>query len=151
MISPETLRTLEFDRILATLAGFAHSDATRAEVLAIRPLADREAIVARFGQVEEIRRLASLNIGLPLASFRDIGPSLELVRPAGAILNPDELLVFLPVLRILAAIARQFGCTGRSGIGTATSPGSCSSWRQISHSPASLTAARSAADFGSGT
>jgi DNA mismatch repair protein MutS2 len=109
MINNETLCILEFDKILGVIAGFANSDATRQEVLDIRPLGDRREIELRFGQVEEIRRLAQLGVPLRLAPFQDISPALEMVRPAGAVLDPRELVVFLPVLRTLAAIAKQFG------------------------------------------
>ncbi|RNC72688.1 MAG: endonuclease MutS2 [Desulfuromonadales bacterium] len=107
MIRTETLRTLEFDKILTAVAGYAHSAATRDEIALIRPLDDREAITRRFGQVDEIRRMTQLGIALPLYSFEDITPLLEAVRPEGAVLDPTELVVLFPVLRTMAAIAKQ--------------------------------------------
>ncbi len=109
MIHEEILHSLEFDKILAVVAGFANSDATRKAVQAIVPLASRAEIETRFGQVEEVRRLARLGISLPLAPFEDIAELMALVRPEGAVLNPSDLVPFIPVLRIMAAIARQFG------------------------------------------
>jgi len=108
MIRTETLRTLEFDRILAAIAGYAHSDATRREIAQVRPRDDREGIIRRFGQVDEIRRLTQLGIALPLSSFEDITPLLEAVRPEGAVLDPTELVILFPVLRTMTAIAKQF-------------------------------------------
>lgn len=108
MINNETLRILEFDRILATIAGFANSDATRHEIHLLRPLGERRDIELRFGQVEEIRRLAQLGVPLRIDPFMDINPAMEMVRPAGAVLDPRDLVVFLPVLKTLAAISRQF-------------------------------------------
>lgn len=109
MIKQETLRNLEFDKILGVIAGFAYSDATRREIMDLRPFGEREEIERRFGQVEEIRRLGQLGIPLRLAPFQDIPPAMEMVRPAGAVLDPRDLVVFLPVLRTLGAISRQFG------------------------------------------
>ncbi|HEY6007080.1 MAG TPA: endonuclease MutS2, partial [Geobacteraceae bacterium] len=104
----ETLQRLEFDKILQTIAGFAHGEVTAEAVLALAPLAGREEIAARFGQVEEIRRLAQLGTPLRLSPYADIGRPLALVRPEGAVLAPQELLAFIPVFRVLTAIARQF-------------------------------------------
>ncbi|AAR33878.1 endonuclease MutS2 [Geobacter sulfurreducens] len=108
MIRTETLRTLEFDKILSAVSGYAHSGATRDETALIRPLDDREAIVRRFGQVDEIRRLRQLGIDLSLRSFEDIAPLLAAVRPDGAVLDPTELVVLFPILRTMTAIAKQF-------------------------------------------
>lgn len=107
MISPETLRILEYPKILRTVAGFAHSEATRTEIDRLSPLAGREEIETRFGRVEETRRLHRLGLPLPLAPFDDIVPLLDLVRPEGAVLDPRDLPLLMPVLRVEAAIARQ--------------------------------------------
>ncbi|CAG0990219.1 partial Endonuclease MutS2, partial [Geobacteraceae bacterium] len=108
MIRHETLRTLEFDKILTAIAGYGHSTATREEIAHIRPLDDRAAITRRFGQVDEIRRMTQTGVAIPLSSFEDITSVLEAVRPEGAVLDPTELVVLFPVLRTMTAIARQF-------------------------------------------
>ncbi|HEX9006863.1 MAG TPA: endonuclease MutS2, partial [Bacteroidota bacterium] len=108
MIKNETLRILEFDKVLATIASFANCDATRREIHDLRPLSGRPEIELRFGRVEEIRRMTQLGVPLRLAPFQDITPAMEMLRPDGALLDPTELVVFLPCLRVLAAISRQF-------------------------------------------
>ena len=108
MIHEETLQALQFDKILRTIAGYANSDATRDALLDVRPLEERRAIEQRFGQVEEIRGLERMGIVLPLAPFEDIRPHLETVRPEGAILDPRDLVAFVPALRVMEAVARQF-------------------------------------------
>ncbi len=108
MIKNETLRILEFDKVLSTIGGFAVSDASRSKIHDLGPLQEKVEIERRFGQVEEIRRLTQLGVPLRLAPFRDITRAMEMVRPDGALLDPTELVVFLPVLRTLAAISRQF-------------------------------------------
>lgn len=106
-MSPETLKILEFDRILAWLAGFAHCPATVAAIEEIGPLGDRVEIGERLGRVEEIRNLSRFGAGLPLSGFDDVEPVLDLARPDGAVLNPVDLAVLMPLLRIGTAVARQ--------------------------------------------
>jgi len=109
MINSDTLRKIEFNKILEMIAGYAQSEATREEIQAIVPLDRREAILLRFGQVEEIRSLARLGVPLRLAPFTDILPVLELVRPADSLLNPIDLEAFIAPFQILATLSRQFG------------------------------------------
>ncbi len=108
MITPETLKRLEFDKILAEIATLAHGDVTRELILATAPLADMDPIRLTSGRIGELRALSNLGIGMPLAPFEDIRPLLEIVRPAGAFLAPRQLLLFIPALRIFGDIARQF-------------------------------------------
>jgi DNA mismatch repair protein MutS2 len=49
-----------------------------------------------------------MGVLLPLAPFQDIRPHLETVRPEGAILDPRDLVAFVPALRVMEAVARQF-------------------------------------------
>lgn len=108
MITPETLKLLEFDKILAEIATMAHSDATRSRIMATAPLHDADSIRLAAGRVAEIRSLLTCGISLRLASFEDIRPLLEAVRPVGAFLPPQELLLFLPVLQNFSDVQRQF-------------------------------------------
>ncbi len=113
-MSLETLKILEFDRILAWLAGFAHCPATAAAIEEIGPLTARGEIGERLGRVEEIRKLSRFGAGLPLSGFDDVEPVLDLARPDGAVLNPVDLAVLMPLLRIGTAVARQLA--GRSDV-----------------------------------
>ncbi len=108
MITHETLQRLEFDKILAEIATQAHSNVTRQQLMAITPLGDSGQIRLVSGRTEEIRNLLTHGIALRLAAFEDIRPLLETVRPSGGTLSPQELLVFIPVLRILSDLTRQF-------------------------------------------
>jgi len=109
MIDKETLKRLEFDRILETVAGFAHCEASRLGALAITPLAGRDQMELRFGVVEEIRKLTRFGISLKLSGFEDITRQIKAVRPAGAVLAPLELQRFIPTLRVMTAISAQIG------------------------------------------
>ncbi len=108
MITRETLKRLEFDKILAEIATRVHSPVTRQRLQESMPQSDLEQIRLISGRVAEIRRLAGLGIALRLAEFEDIRPLLEIVRPTGAFLAPQELLAFIPLLRIYSDLFRQF-------------------------------------------
>lgn len=107
MINRESIQTLEFDKILNIISRFSNSDVSRESVLNILPLTNREDIEKRFGQVQEIRRLSQEGSPLKLSHFQDIFHVIERVRPVDAVLEPGELLIYLPVLRIIAVIVSQ--------------------------------------------
>jgi DNA mismatch repair protein MutS2 len=109
MMRREEVRTLELDRILQEISGYCHSETSRALARAILPSADRDAIGRRFGMVEEIRSLTRQGIALKLATFADVTPLLDRLRPEGAMLESRELVAFLPLLRILSVLAAQLG------------------------------------------
>lgn len=109
MISREAFQILEFDKILNTISGFSHSDASRQAVLDISPLSNRGDIEERFGQVKEIQGLAQAGTPLRLSHFQDISQALEQVRLEGAVLEARELVDFVPVLRIISEISAQIG------------------------------------------
>ena len=107
MIASETLARLEFDKLLMEISRHAHSSCSAACINSIRPLDDLHEIRTTSGRIGEIRALDLSGISLALGSFEDIRPSLEMLRPVGAILPPLELLLFVPVLRLYSALARQ--------------------------------------------
>lgn len=109
MIDRETVGRLEFDKILGEIGKYAHSAVTHARLLEIAPGNDAGSINSISGRIAEIRALASQGIGLRLQTFEDIRHLLEQLRPVGSILNPLELLLFIPVLEIFGDVARQLG------------------------------------------
>lgn len=108
MIAPETLSRLEFDKLLTEIARHAHSESSVELIHAIFPICNPTPLRERSGRIREIRALQRLGISLPLTAFEDIRSSLDLLKPAGAFLAPQELLLFIPVLDVFAAVARQF-------------------------------------------
>jgi DNA mismatch repair protein MutS2 len=107
MIRNETLRILEFHRVLSVIADFTHSDISRGAVTALHPLSDRALIESRFGRVAEIRMLTRSRASLRFDSFPDIAPILDAVRPLGAAPPPVTLASLIPVLTLLSSIVRQ--------------------------------------------
>ncbi len=103
MIKKETLKTLEFDRILAAIAGLTHSEASAQRAHRILPLEDKSEIERRFGLVEEIRRLRALAEPLEISDFSDITKTLERLGPEGSAAEPPELLALCHVLKMARA------------------------------------------------
>jgi DNA mismatch repair protein MutS2 len=108
MIASETLARLEFEKLLTEISRHAHSPCTIERINAIQPRSHLPDICTISGRISEIRALDLSGVSLALGSFEDIRPLLELLRPAGAILAPLELLLCIPVLRLYAALSRQF-------------------------------------------
>jgi DNA mismatch repair protein MutS2 len=108
MIASETLARLEFEKLLAEITRHANSDCSCRRILSIRPGNDLAAVKITSGRIDEIRSLNRSGISLSLSSFEDIRLALDLLKPAGAILTPHELLLFIPVLRLYSALSRQF-------------------------------------------
>lgn len=107
MITTETLQRLEFDKILYEIARHAHSDVTSERLLAIAPYKKLEEIQIKNQQIQELCGLQGLGISLRIGIFDDIRPLLHRLRPAGSLLTPQELLVFIPTLENFRDIAKQ--------------------------------------------
>ncbi len=103
----KTLKSLEFDKVLKVISGYARSEASASEILAIVPFHNREAMETRSGAVSEIRQLISDKTLLGLSRFSDISAALKSVAPEGALLDADEYLAIKEVIAILGILSRQ--------------------------------------------
>ncbi len=108
MISLETLRRLEFDKVLLAVSVGARSEVTANSIMAMVPLEDHRRAAMDMGRIEEIRGLLRQRVTLRISTFDNILPLLEKVRPDGAILPALSLLSFIPVLGSLADLHFQF-------------------------------------------
>ena len=107
MIAESSFSLLEFDKLLGIIASRAHSDASGAALIAVRPLGDKEEIDTRLGQVQEAMKLIQQGRPLRLSRFEDIYPMLVKSRPEGAVLDAVELAAFTPALHIMSEISLQ--------------------------------------------
>lgn len=96
---------LEFDKIRDRIAQFAHSPTSRLLLAALAPLPSRPEIERRLALTAEVRALGSLGISLPIDEFSDISSLIERVRPSGALLDTEDLQLFLPLLRTARSVA----------------------------------------------
>lgn len=104
----DSRKLLEFNRILSRIEEFTNSPPSALLAAEAQPLASQEEIELRFRLVAEIRALNAAGIQLPLAPFDDITAVVELARPQGAVLDPEELALLLPLLRISRSLRRLF-------------------------------------------
>jgi len=111
MITENSLNLLEFNKLLRIISGLANSDASEKYVLGILPFDNREKILKRLGQVQEIRRMSQDGDSLRLSRFSDISKLIAKVRPEGSVLDGPELSGFIPVLSIIAELSLQLGQT----------------------------------------
>jgi DNA mismatch repair protein MutS2 len=109
MIRQETLRALEFDKILDAVSGFCMSAASGRSVLDLRPLRLKDEMEKRLGAVGEVRRLSVEGEPLAVSPFEDISGVLEEARPEGAVIEPGGLLAVMSVLGVMAAVSAQLG------------------------------------------
>jgi DNA mismatch repair protein MutS2 len=86
----KTLRVLEFDKILARLAGFCDFSASAALAAALEPTHHFEEAARRLAETTEARFLLSTR-DLTIGGSHDIRPSAELAARSG-VLDPQALL-----------------------------------------------------------
>lgn len=86
----KTLRVLEYDKILARLAGYCDFSASADLALALRPSADFDEAMRGLTETTEARFLLSTR-DLSIGGSHDIRPSLDLAARSG-VLEPQALL-----------------------------------------------------------
>ncbi|MBI5057468.1 MAG: endonuclease MutS2 [Nitrospirae bacterium] len=94
----QTLRVLEFDKVLEMAAAFAVTVPGRVVVRKISPLKKAEDIRRQIDLVSECRRFLSEGRAMGIEHFDDLSPLFQRVRPADAMLEPVEIRAFLPLL-----------------------------------------------------
>ncbi len=104
MIADNTIDVLDFPKVLALIAGYAHSEPTVAGVHALRPFESREDAERRLRLIADIRKLAHEGAPLRFMRFGDISPHLANIRPEGSVLDAKELADFVPFLQIASSI-----------------------------------------------
>lgn len=107
MISSKTLHLLEFRKILESVAGFAHSEVSKDEILRIMPLDDRGAIESVFSLVRELMRICHEGDPLRVSQFYDVSSLIQTLAPEGSVLEPSELRRFVPLLWNAGEISSQ--------------------------------------------
>ena len=97
-ISEKTLRTLEFDKILAMLEDCAETEGAKILARNLRPDTDTYTVLRRLGRTTDARRLSDAQGSPSFGHIRDIGAACERAEK-GAVLSPRELMDVANVLR----------------------------------------------------
>ena len=103
-----TLHALEFEKVKTYAAQFACSPLGAAQIAALSPLTDFDAIEAALAEVSEIKELRALRGALPLQGFHDARDLLAQARVEGAILEPLDLFRLYQTLKTGRAITKYF-------------------------------------------
>ncbi|MBI3926484.1 MAG: Smr/MutS family protein [Armatimonadetes bacterium] len=109
-VSPKTLqdehslRVLEYGQVLEIMARHTHWKPGRDYLMALRPLASRERLLARQQEVSEALRLLEEGSSFPLGGLQDVREAVG-AAGRGAVLPPEILLG----VRELVLVSRKIG------------------------------------------
>jgi DNA mismatch repair protein MutS2 len=104
------LKALEFDKVIAVVAGLAVSEPGRRAAAAMQPSIDTEDVRARLRLTAELVELRARSGGVPLADFIDQRELMLAVAPEGAVLGGEALVKvrdFVITARSAAAFLRS--------------------------------------------
>ncbi|MDH3976656.1 MAG: endonuclease MutS2 [Deltaproteobacteria bacterium] len=107
MIEKDTIKTLEFDKVLKIISGRSRSRAGERAVLDIRPLSTLGEIKKRGGEIGELIDLYKGDERLAISRYEDIRDTLKRVKPEGAMLDSSEYLHIRGTLSVMGDIAVQ--------------------------------------------
>lgn len=108
----EALKGLEFYKVIEEIARYCHSDSTRELISSVSPFDDIDSILKRFGQIREIMRLMDEGSRLSFYDFHDISGIIYKVRPEDSAIDPLDLLLLLPVLRLIEEVSEVLNGKG---------------------------------------
>src|SRR5262245_25295942 len=109
---PGTLRTLEFDRIVAAVADLTVTPMGRAEIDALLPFTTPARVAAALGATSEGVRFLETHQGFPLRSPAELEPALEALGTAGRALEPLRLLALAEFLESIEQTRRAVSQAG---------------------------------------
>ena len=113
-MSPKTLTTLEFNKVLARLARHTSFSAGRSLALSLRPTSDYEEVVRRQRVTAEARRLREMQPSVGLGGVSDVRPQAHKAALAG-VLEPTELLDIASTLRAAGSLRSAITRLDRTG------------------------------------
>ena len=123
MMKENTLKTLEFDKIVKRLSEMAASNAGRSKCLELKPFCSLEEVERLQQETDECIKALVKKGAPPLGGVTDLGAMLKRVE-AGGILDTEQLLNVADLLRCSANIQDYMKAPredGEEGFGTLTS------------------------------
>jgi DNA mismatch repair protein MutS2 len=107
-INDLTLRTLEFDTVLAKVAEFAVSSAGKERIESLEPFSNTGPLQDELNRITEMKDILEYGDPFPLTGFSDIRPDLKRAEAAGAYLQPEAFLAIKHVLTLSGQMVRYF-------------------------------------------
>jgi len=111
----DSLRVLEFGKVLLLAAKHAVTAPGREAVLSLTPITDAGVIRSRIDLVSEFREMFSLGISPGIEHFDDLGGIFRKVAPPEAVLEPLELRALLPLFRSVERVREAVAAPSRGG------------------------------------
>jgi DNA mismatch repair protein MutS2 len=106
MIDERTREVLEWDEVLRLIAARAFSKLGQEYVASILPATRLAELEGRQAPLSELIALYHDNAEIPLGGLTDVRPTLDRVRPFGAVLEPEYWRPLLVFFRICSDLAR---------------------------------------------
>ncbi len=103
LFSQKTLKTLEYDKIIAMLAECAPTEGSRSRALSLAPTNDYDTIISRQTKTEDAKRLINAKGYPSFSAPESVVPSAERAYK-GATLSPSELLEIASLFRSAASM-----------------------------------------------
>ncbi|HHM23519.1 MAG TPA: endonuclease MutS2 [Bacteroidetes bacterium] len=101
--------SLEFDRILEIVSGYAACRLGKQRVLALEPIADRDRLSLRLREVAEMTAAVRYDDAFPIHGYRDVRSSLKKASHEGSMLPIEELIEISQTLEVSGAVHRYLG------------------------------------------
>ncbi|ABA89916.1 DNA mismatch repair ATPase MutS-2 [Syntrophotalea carbinolica DSM 2380] len=107
-MSEETLRVLEYNKIVRLLAGHTVTEPGREKTLALQPLHDPRQVAEALAEVAEMTALFESQGRPPLGGCRELRPALRRLHADGSWLPAEDLLAVVSSLEAASACRGYF-------------------------------------------
>ncbi|MBZ0265455.1 endonuclease MutS2 [bacterium] len=101
----DTLRALDFDTVLRSIADNAATPFGEDRILGLRPTMELEEVEQEFGLIENVMGVLERGEALPIAGIREIRPALKRTRKQGSRLEIHELLDIYQLLNGIESLS----------------------------------------------
>ncbi len=95
----QTLRVLEFDKVLRLISSRAVTIPAKKRITDLRPLNDLKMIQKRLDLISDCRRLLQDGHLFGIEEIEDMDTLFRMLKPEEAVLDPQQLRMFIPLLR----------------------------------------------------
>jgi DNA mismatch repair protein MutS2 len=104
VVSPRVRATLEFDRVLELIAGFAASEMGRRRVAALEPTADLKTLSAELDRLSEMYRITAGDSSFCPPDVPLLGEQIARLTMPGVVLEGDEIVAFTRLFEAAQAV-----------------------------------------------
>ncbi|MEG0474611.1 MAG: endonuclease MutS2 [Carnobacterium sp.] len=114
-MNKKIFKTLEFTKIIQTMAGFTASDLGKEQVMELKPSTSIEDVMKWQDETEDGATILRLRGGMPIPRLQNVRPHLKRLE-IGASLNGLEVAQIGKILRTTSEVSRFFETLNETGI-----------------------------------